>query len=216
MNYNSNKTSNKMHNNQHQSFRQLSEGLEYGDLARLIHPKLHVDEFKSKMGDDADIILISFKVGGKEPATDLMNFIERGYDWVLDADVSAGELDDGEYLVFVEFEREPHLGAYILKLMDDLMNLTEQDLDQWKFQYRKSPREYDLTLDNIRSVIPQSPEEYLAKYGDEENVEDEEDIDPEDPDKELAAMQEAARVPFVRKAPVNSYTDSLRVAAGLK
>ena len=60
----------------------LFEGLEAGDLARLIHPELHVDEFKSKLGDDADVVVVSFKVDSKEPANDLVAFIEKGYDWV--------------------------------------------------------------------------------------------------------------------------------------
>ena len=38
-----------MHNNQ------LNENLEGGDLKRLVHDELHIDEFKSKMGDDADV-----------------------------------------------------------------------------------------------------------------------------------------------------------------
>ena len=80
---------------------QLFEGLEKGDLARLIHPELHVDEFQSKLGDDADVIVLSFKVNTKEPAGDLMAFIEKGYDWILDSDVSSGEMDDGSYIVFV-------------------------------------------------------------------------------------------------------------------
>ena len=90
-----------MQNNQSNS-QQFNEGLEHGDLKRLVHPDVHVDEFKSKMGDDADIVVVSFKVASKEPALDLVNFIEKGYDFVLDADLSSGELDDGEYLVFVE------------------------------------------------------------------------------------------------------------------
>ena len=96
-----------MDNKMNQHKLPLSEGLEQGDLDRLVHRKLHVDEFKSKMGSDADIIVLSFKVDGKEPARDLMNFIERGYEWILDADISSGELDDGQYLVFAELERDP-------------------------------------------------------------------------------------------------------------
>jgi hypothetical protein len=114
----------------------LSEGLEQGDLDRLVHNKLHVDEFKSKMGSDSDIIVLSFKVDGKEPARDLMNFIERGYDWILDADISSGELDDGQYLVFAELERDPAAAKYIYQLLSDIMNLTDTDLSDWKFQYR--------------------------------------------------------------------------------
>jgi hypothetical protein len=102
---------------------QLFEGLEMGDLARLIHPELHIDEFKSKMGADEDIIVLSFKVDGKQPALDLMNFVERGYDWVLDSDVSSGELDDGEYLVFIEMERDTEAAKQIVGLLKDVMKL---------------------------------------------------------------------------------------------
>ena len=71
----------------------------------MVHNELHVDEFKSKMGNDEDMVVLSFKVGGKEPAIDLVNFIEKSYDWVIDADTSSGEMEDGDYIVFVEMER---------------------------------------------------------------------------------------------------------------
>lgn len=207
------------HNNQPQSQQpQLFEGLEYGDLNRLVHPKIHIDEFKSKMGDDADIVILSFKINGKEPAVDLMNFIERGYDWVLDADVSAGELDDGEYLVFVEMERDIKVPQHIMKLLDDMLNLTEQDIAEWKFQYRKVPTEFDLTEENLRKQIPLTPRNYIALFGEEEEIEPEEELSDNDVDSEddLTAMKESARVSVNKKAPVNDFTESLRVFAGLK
>ena len=189
----------RMDNKMNQHKLPLSEGLEQGDLDRLVHNKLHVDEFKSKMGSDADIIVLSFKVDGKEPARDLMNFIERGYDWILDADISSGELDDGQYLVFAELERDPTAAKYIYQLMSDIMNLTDTDLSDWKFQYRKNSREHDITSDNIADIIPMTPQSYRSKFG----------------DKELDAMKAAAGVSTQRKAPVNSWTESLRAAAGI-
>jgi hypothetical protein len=35
---------------------------------------------------------------------DLVEFIEKGYKFILDADMSAGEENDGQYQVFVEME----------------------------------------------------------------------------------------------------------------
>ena len=189
----------RMDNKMNQHKLPLSEGLEQGDLDRLVHNKLHVDEFKSKMGSDADIIVLSFKVDGKEPARDLMNFIERGYDWILDADISSGELEDGQYLVFAELERDTAAAKHIYQLMSDIMNLTDTDLSDWKFQYRKNSREHDITSDNIADIIPMTPESYRSKFG----------------DKELDAMKAAAGVSTQRKAPVNSWTESLRAAAGI-
>lgn len=210
----------KYNNQQAQHSQGLFEGLEQGDLVRLIHPKLHVDEFESKMGDDSDIIVLSFKVGGKEPALDLMNFIERGYEWVLDSDVSSGELDDGEYIVFAEIERNPAFAEQVNGLIDDILNLTGQEIGEWKFQYRDSKDEYDINEESLRSVIPKSPREYKIKFG----VKDEEPTDLDNPESEedakvakmIGSMQEAARIPTKRTAPKNSWTESIRVAAGLK
>lgn len=178
----------------------LSEGLERGDLTRLVHPKLHLDEFKSKMGDDTDVIVLSFMVNDKEPATNLMSFIEKGYDWVLDADVSSGELEDGEYLVFVELERNIDAPDNIFSLLSDMLNLTDQDITDWQFQYKNSSKEYDISINNLANVIPLTAKAYVKKFG----------------NPELEAMQESARVPIQKTAPVNSWTDHLRIAAGLK
>ena len=62
--------------NNNQNFN-LNENLEQGDLKRLVHTELHIDEYKSKMGDDADVCVISFKVSGKEAAADLVSFVKR-------------------------------------------------------------------------------------------------------------------------------------------
>ena len=96
-------------------------GLEAGNLRKLIHPELHIDEFKSKLGDDDEICVISFKVTGKEPAQDLVNFIEKGYSWVVDADVSSGEMDDGDYIVFLEIDRNRELPKNVMDMMEDIM-----------------------------------------------------------------------------------------------
>ena len=196
-----------MHSNQHSNQHnfQLFEGMEWGDLRKLVHPKLHVDEFKSKMGDDTDVIVLSFKVKEKQPAEDLSAFIERGYGWVLDADNSAGDFEDGEYLVFVELDRDPHAAQRIFKLLTDMMNLTGQKIEDWHLQYAKDHKEFPLSEEDIRRVVPMTAQIYQSKYGTEEEVE-----------AGIAAMQEAARVPVKKKAAKNEWTESLRVAAGLK
>jgi hypothetical protein len=148
--------------------RKLFEGLEAGDLKRLIHPELHIDEFKSKLGDDQDVVVISFKIDTKEPANDLVSFIEKGYTWVLDSDVSSGEMDDGSYIVFVELDRNKDVSENIMNLMDELMNLTEQNVEDWRVRYYKSREEKQLSLESLQSMIPSSPEAYNKKYGQEE------------------------------------------------
>jgi len=203
-----------MQNNNRNS-KLLRENLEQGDLKRLVHNELHIDEYKSKMGTDQDICVISFKVAGKEPSADLVSFIEKGYDFVLDADVSSGEKEGGDYLVFVELERSEELPEQIMAIMNDLMNLTEQKIEDWRVRYYKSTTDNELTPEALANIIPLSSESYDTKYG-KDNDEKIVDAEPKDITKDLDQMKTTARIPVTTKAPVNDYTESLRVAAGIK
>jgi len=177
----------------------LFEGLEQGDLKRLIHDEMHIDEFKSKLGRDEDVCVVSFKVKGKEPAQDLMNFIEKGYDWIIDADVSSGEMDDGDYILFIECERDEHIPANIIRMMNDIVNVTGQKLSQWRARYYKGTEDHPLSISELTKLIPKTPEEYKQRFGEEK----------------LDEMRAIAGVKVTTKAPKNDYTQSLRAAAGL-
>lgn len=178
----------------------LLEGLERGDLKRLVHHELHIDEFKSKLGDDCDVIVLSFKLDSKEPADDLVAFIEKGYEWVLDADVSSGEMEDGSYIVFVELDRNDESADNILSLMTDLMNLTDQKIEDWRARYYKARKELPLSLESLKTLIPASPEAYERKYGQDK----------------IDQLKSAAGVKVTTKAPKNDFTESLKLAAGLR
>jgi hypothetical protein len=172
----------------------LNEGLEKNDLKRLVHTEMHIDEFKSKLGRDEDVVVISFKVKGKEPAQDLVNFIEKGYEWVIDADVSSGEMDDGDYIVFVEGERNAEIADNIVSMMEDIVKLTGQKLSEWRVRYYHDTADHDLTVDSLTQLIPVTAKEYDKKFGTA-------DID---------AMKDAAGIKNTKKAPDNDYTESLR------
>ena len=183
--------------------RTLRENLEQGDLMRLVNTSLHIDQYKSKMGDDADVCVISFKVNGKEPGNDMVGFIEKGFEYVLDADISSGEKEDGDYLVFVELQRSTDLPEQIMALMKDILNLTEQDICDWHFKYHKDNKKHELCETELARVIVLTPEMYNRKYKKEDQ-------------KSLDQMKATAGVEVKTKAPVNEFTDSLRIAAGLK
>jgi hypothetical protein len=118
---------------------------------------------------------------------------------VLDADVSSGEMDDGSYIVFVELDRCKESAENVLELVNDILNLTEQDLSDWRVRYYKSRQEKELTLDNLKSIIPSSPEEYNRKYGQEQ----------------IDQLKTAAGINVDTKAPKNDFTESLRNLAGI-
>ena len=150
-----------MHNNN--SNNQLFESLGFKDLDGLLKPTIHVDEFSSKMGDDDDIIVISFFVRDAQAAKDLMMWFEKGYDFVLDADRSPGEIRPGRYLVYVEIRRRSTAGGNVEQLLDDLNTLTEfEDSSAWTMHYRD--REIPFTRDAFDSTVPLTPRAYRERY----------------------------------------------------
>ena len=151
----------------------LNEGLRAKDLEFLVGNKIHFDEYESKMGDADDVVTVSFKVKQRMPAEDLTNFIENGYDWVLDADVSSGEIDDDEFLVFVEMPRRGHIFERMLELLDDLQHLTDIKLNEWQFKWYKESDYHPLDEVSISEIVPDSPRKYRESVEQFQPIEDE-------------------------------------------
>jgi hypothetical protein len=189
------------HNNQSQTY-SLNEGLETGDLSRLVDPRVTVDEYKSKIGRDEDIVVLSFKVQGKNPALDLVNFIEKSYDWILDADASSGELNDGNYLVFVECDRDESLPNNLVTMFNDLEKLTGNPTDTWILSYHKPHGIAKVDSDEISNLIPLTTDSYLAK---QKSLKD--DIDN---------LKLAAGVKVESKYTKTDFTERLQIAAGIR
>lgn len=132
--------------------------LRANDLEYLVKKVFEIDSFKSKIGTDEDICVLSFTVDEEEPAEDLVNFIEMGFKFVLDADASAGEMDDGKYRVYVEIERNRHIGEQVMEIIDGVKKLT--GLDDMRFRYFKSFKSELATAENLSTVIPKDKETY--------------------------------------------------------
>lgn len=136
----------------------LKEGLSYNDLEGMIDPTLSVDEYSAKMGKDSDIITLSFIVKSEMASNDLSEWFERGYDWVLDASVSEGELSPGKWLVFVEMNRRSTAPDHIIEMITDLKTLSGINLIDWVVVVEGE--EYNPEFQILKNVIITSPHEY--------------------------------------------------------
>ncbi len=132
----------------------LQEGLKTKDLKGFLSDVFTVDRLKSKMGEDADVVVLGFRVKEKYPAIDLMEFIEKGYEFILDADMSTGEEFDGQYQVFVEMERTTKLPNQIKELLNGISLLS--DCWDWKFKYQKDKTAIPVSDSALTEHIPMS------------------------------------------------------------
>lgn len=138
--------------------KKLQEGLEHKDMVGLIKPTVHIDEFVSKMGDDDDIVTVSFYTRNSKVADDLVEWFEKGYDFVLDADRSPGEIKPNRYLVYVEMKRRSNISNNLSTMLEDLSTLCELEPKDWVFRYGKEETEF--TTENFERVVPTSPKAY--------------------------------------------------------
>ena len=142
---------------------QIQEGLNYGEMQGLVNDTISIDQFKPKIGDNADTVVVAFTVQYEKPAQDLSNFIETGEVELLDVEVSPGPDSKGTYKVFIEMERDNELFAKISSILNNINNITS-DKGQWKYTAYKltEPREFDKER-FARDVIT-DPDMYRAKY----------------------------------------------------
>jgi hypothetical protein len=139
----------------------LTEGLKYGDLKNCVSNLFTIDRFSSKMGEDKDIVVLGFTVTEKNPAIDLMEFIEKGYKFILDADISSGEETDGKYQVFAEIQRTPDIAEQVNVLLNGIGQLC--DNTNWRFRYQKDSNSVEYSPERILENVPKTPEEYENK-----------------------------------------------------
>jgi hypothetical protein len=128
----------------------LAEGLRKHDLEDMFYPIMEIDIHKSKMGEDPDVCVVTFQAKDRHPAKDFMEFVEKGYPFVLDADVSAGENKDGEYSIFVEVERNTKLAENIMEMLFGVSKLT--NILDWKFKYYKNKDSMNATTENLKKI----------------------------------------------------------------
>lgn len=146
----------------------INEGLDYLDMVGQIEPKVSVDEYAAKMGRDSEIVTLAFIVNSEAAGNDLVDWFERGYDWVLDASISDGQLAPGQFLVFVEMKRRSKVPERIVELLEDLKTLTDMDVDEWTVEV--NDEEYEPDAEQLKQVITISPHEYRVEEEGEEEL----------------------------------------------
>ena len=144
----------------------LNEELQAGDLKYLVSHVFDIDSYKSKIGEDGDMVVLSFTVDDKAPADDLARFLEMGYEFVLDADSTSGPTSNGKHKVFVEMERNRHVPKQIMQLVNGIARLT--GLERFKFRYYKSFKSLPVDEETLSQAIPTNTGEYEDRVANNE------------------------------------------------
>ena len=180
------------------NMKRIIEAFEVGDLDEILMPEIGIDIYASKIGSDQNIIVLSFLINDRQAAIDVVDFFEKGYDFILDADISSSEITPGSYLVFVELLRRTRNIEQIFMLVDDLSAASGLNRKEWKFQYLNIREYYPLTRQNLKAMVPLTPHAY--------------NLHVKEPVTEIKKL---AGLPIHEHYQSNSYTETLKHAAGI-
>ena len=110
----------------------LFEGMWANDLEDLIQPIVSIDEYESKVDDDA--VAIAFYVGDKDAADDLNRFIQKSAVPLIDSDVSPAPDQRGFYLVFAEIAANDRMVGNIAHICEEVGQLS--GITEWQMSVR--------------------------------------------------------------------------------
>lgn len=144
---------------------ELKESIGHNALRNLVAPLVSIDQYKSKVGTDENVVVIAFKVQDQDPAQDLSQFIESGFD-VLDVDVSPGPDSDGIYTVFVELERNTKLFELIDTILNDVKQV-DNDIESWQYSCYESDKIFNWDKESFDQNIISSSYDYTIKHNPE-------------------------------------------------
>ena len=141
----------------------LNEAMQYNDLRGLVSNVISIDQYKSKIDDDKNVVVVAIEVDHLEGASDLSQFIETGHKDAIDVDVSVGPSPEGKYTVFVEFTR----GSFLFKLIDvmlqDILNV-DNEVESWKFVAYKETVPKEWTSEEFELAVHTSSYEYVIAH----------------------------------------------------
>ena len=136
--------------------------VKYGEMVNLVNSTISIDQYKPKIGEANETVVVAFEVQQELAAKDLSNLIETDIIESLDVDVSQGPNNNGNYLVFVEFARDNKLHNRIMEIMKCVSNVTE--ITEWQYEYYKGTGAVDLNEDNLKETVLDNQEQYVLKY----------------------------------------------------
>jgi len=144
---------------------QIKESVANNDLKALLDATVSIDQYKSKIGKDSEIIVLAIKCTDEGPAADLSQFLETGHK-TLDVDVSPGPDQEGKYTVFVEMERDSEAFDKIKNMLTDIERV-DNEIEDWMFTSYENKEPQPFSKETYQASVLDSPVKYEQEHNPE-------------------------------------------------
>ena len=144
---------------------QIKESVQNNDLKALIDATVSIDQYKSKIGKDSEIIVMAIKCMVEGPAGDLSQYLETGHK-TLDVDVSTGPDQEGKYTVFIEMERDSQAFKKIETMLEDIKRV-DNEIEEYMFTSYENKEPQPFNKETYQASVLDSPVKYETEHNPE-------------------------------------------------
>ena len=141
----------------------INEGLQSGELKGLVDSTIDIDRHRPKVGRDGETVVVALYLKYPQPAEDLANFIQTSELEHLDVESSNSMDDNGNYTVYVEFDRDSDLFIKVNYLLE-MVDMVTSEKGHWNFHPLGEPNSLEFNKNSFAKYIITSSQEYDEKY----------------------------------------------------
>lgn len=135
----------------------LLENLFEGDLKNVVRPVISIDDFESKIDENA--LVLAFYSKNYEAAEDLAVFVERSsISRILDTEVSINTNKEGDHLIFIEVDISNLKYNEIGDLVNDVIKVSSRLVGrdtEWKIKNNRllGKKLYKYSEDGLNKLL---------------------------------------------------------------
>lgn len=175
-------------------------GLKHRDLENTVLSRLSIDEYQSKTGENADVVVVGFRVMGQAAGKDLYSFLNSSTVEVRDVEVSPNPDLDNYYMVFIEIDRKPGCLNDIHALLQDVEHVSGPL--KWHASTHLTDDQLDVYSNEFKKYFIQKPSDYRSRTEYDSEMQEQLQEDPaQDKDLNIGDQVEIIDGPLVDLLP---------------
>lgn len=130
-------------------------------LKDLVYPEVNIDTYTPKI--QLDSVVVVFKVKQNyDAAYDLSSFIEKLPYNILDTEAQEIPNADGDYEVFCEFERDVYFPENLVKVIQDIQKLSNEQV--FKGEYYQQEETHPVDEETITQFVRLIPAQEIKEF----------------------------------------------------
>lgn len=136
-------------------------GLRHGDLHDTVLSKISIDEFEPKTGDIRDVVVVGLQLREQSAGQDLYTFLNNATLEIRDVEVAPNTNEEGNFMVFLEMDRNAEFTEKLSMLLDDISNVSGHL--KWQASTHLTDDYFPVGSAELSEYLITEPDQYVTR-----------------------------------------------------